>query len=198
MADSLNGTVYLNATIKTVKYSGEGDGANTTIIIYFQHGHTDKVHSINCGSAVIAFPPLTKRMQNFIPSTGTIGKELNSLTDQVQIMLYASALFDNSKQKKYGKKNYTVYTSTPFNDKFTDNNVLYIRFYPKQRSSIVAYSYAADPTISLEQMKKNMFESYKQFMDDPSLVAKYTTIYAFYDWDYFPHVNSTTLENGFY
>jgi hypothetical protein len=199
MANSLNGKVYLNATIKTVKYAGEGEEKITpTIISYFQHGQTDRIQQINCGSTVIAFPQLTKRMQKFIPPIGTIGKVLKSLTDQVQIMRYATALFDNSKQKKYDKKTYTVFTSTPFHDEYTDNNVMYIRFYPKQTSSIVAYSYAADPTISSEQMKDNMFESYKQFMNDSSLVANNTTIYAFYDWDYFPHVNSTSLENGFY
>jgi hypothetical protein len=197
MANSLNGAIYLNTTINSVEYAGAGDESTTTKITYFQHGQTNKVQSINCSSTVIAFPQLTKRMHNFFPSTGTIGKELKSLTDQVQTLRYATALFDNSKQKKYDKKKYTFFISTPNHDRYTDNNVLYIRLYPIQSSSIVAYSYAADPTISSEQHKDNMFQSYKQFMDDPSLIAN-NTIYAFYDWDYFPHVNSTSLQNGFY
>jgi NAD(P)-binding Rossmann-like domain len=198
MAKTLRGKIYLNAKIQRVKYNNNQH--NRRIYINFYHKPSNQNKSILCGSTVIAFPQLTKRMTKFMPNTiGTIGKQLKAITDQIQTTRYASALFDDSKRGRYYHRNMTTaFVSKPFHHSYTDENVLYARFYTERNSSIVAYSYAKDFTISSGQLLNNMFESYKRFMNDSTLILNNKTVYAFYDWDYFPHVNSTSLNNGFY
>ena len=184
MADSLQGTVYLNTDITGVEYGSE---SNTLTLTSNGNGMTAA-----CGSTILAFPPTADAMEVFTPAADDGG--LSDLVGQVKIMNYFSILSDDS-QSYLSKEPVTIF-HVP--EPAVPDNPAVNLFYFKQQffpgSSVSAY-YLSPSEKSDSQALSESLASYSKLIGRP---VDESFVQDFNRWVYFPHVNTESLNNGFY
>lgn len=181
MAGKLKNPVELNVTIDEVKYQDELNR------VYYNNGR-----EAHCGKIVIAFPPTAKNMKNFTPDKSHL-----SVFEKVKTRAYYSGLFEPTDNQHFDKAPAFYYhvpqASLP--DPFVP--IFYYKRFDGIETSQTAYllrNVAIDNDAQIEQEMRNGMNLLWPVTNGTKL-AKLKDLEA---WDYFPHADTDTLNDGFY
>ena len=183
MADSLQGTVHLNADITRVQYE-----ADRNVLSYSQNGAS---RTANCGATIIAFPQTATAMTVFTPPEAT---GLSDLFAQVKTNNYYTLLLDDSEGKFATERSLSYHVPVPEVPDNPSRNLLYFKQQDFLGSSVVVY-YLSPSEKTDAQVISESLDNYSRLIGSKVDEGK---VQAFFRWVYFPHVSTKSLRNGFY
>jgi len=182
MAAELKGNVYLNSDITSVTYETDSD------MINFLHNESNI--TMRCGSIIIAFAPTPSAMVNLIPPA--LEDSVSPLLEQIQTIRYYTLLLDDSNGDMSNGRALFFHTPLPVIPDDPAVNVLYLKPQDRVDSHVVAY-YLTPSEKSDEQAKNECMLHYNHLFKKNVEAA-----YNFNRWDYFPHLSTASLNQGFF